>query len=116
MQPGYTTVSLEPPPPDVAFTRKLGQPALPSQFSRTAFPTGYNIGFGENEKGRWQYITRPGDFWVVEPKPPHHRGQSSYMRFDTYLGPPGSESEKKKTCCSACVRGGPCCDSDSDSH
>jgi len=114
MQAGFTQVSQLVPPPSVAFAHKLGRPALPTEYARVAFPSGYNIGFYENVSGRWQVITRPGDFWVVEPKPPHRRGESSYMRFDTYLGPPGSESEKKKTCCSACVQGQPCCDSSSE--
>jgi len=115
MQPGETFVSVEPPPKGVAFARKLGAPALPQQFARVVWPSGYNIGFSEDKRGRWQHITRPGDFWIVAPNPPHHRGETSYMRFDTYLGPPGSQSEKKKTCCSACVEGKPCCDSGSDS-
>ncbi len=114
MQPGQTSVSMEPPPSGVQWTRKLGVPALPPEYARTAFPTGYNIGFHEDPRGRWQYITRPGDFWVAAPVAPHHRGQNSYLRFDTYLGPPDSVGEKKKTCCSACVQGQPCCDSDSD--
>ncbi len=114
MQPGYTSATLKQPPKGLQFTRKLGRPALPPEFSNVSFPTGYNIAFSENTTGRWQHITRPGDFWVIEPVAPHHNGQSSYMLFDTYLGPPASTSEKKKTCCSACVQGQPCCDSDSD--
>ena len=109
--PGSTILSLVAPPAGIQFAHKAGTPALPRAYDRVQWPTGHNIGFASDSRGRWQYVTRPGDFWVQPPVEPHSHGQDSYLLFTTYLGPPESASEKKKSCCSACVLGQPCCDS-----
>ena len=113
MQTGHTTVNQDPPPAGILWTQRSGRPPLPAEWSKVQWPTGYNIGTASDKSGRWQYITRPGGFWVTEPSPPHHRGVTSYLLFKTYLGPPEA-AKPPKTCCANCVEGKPCCDSDSD--
>lgn len=113
MQPGHTSVNQDEPPRGIQFSHKTGRPPLSAEWSKVQWPTGYNIGVGSDKQGRWQYITRPGGFWVTEPSPPHHRGVTSYLLFKTYLGPPEA-AKPAKTCCTNCVEGKPCCDSDSD--